>query len=80
VDDLSQASYAVEALGLEFPVLYDQTADVVKEYGVYNASAGYANPTVFIVDSNGSVVWKHRGSASHRTPNRDIISQLEKLT
>jgi len=80
VDDLSQASFAVEALGLEFPVLYDQPAEVVKEYGVYNAGAGYANPNVFIVDRNGSIVWHHRGSASHRTPNSEILAQLERLS
>ena len=80
MDDLSQASYAVEAIGLEFPVLYDQPADVVKEYGVYNAGGGYANPNVFIVDKNGSLVWHHRGSVSRRTPNSDILAQLEKLS
>ncbi len=80
VDDLSQASYAVEAIGLEFPVLYDQPAEVVKEYGVYNTGAGYANPNVLIVDVTGSVVWRHKASAYHRTPNSDIIAQLEKLS
>ncbi len=80
VDDLSQASFAVEALGLDFPVLYDQPAEVVKEYDVYNAGGGYANPNVFIVDRNGSVVWHHRASVSHRTPNGDIFAQLEKLS
>ena len=80
MDDLSQASYVVESIGLEFPVLYDRPAEVVKEYGVYNASGRYANPNVFIVDTNGSVVWHHRGSVSHRTSNGDILAQLEKLS
>ena len=80
MDDLSQASYAVERLGLDFPVLYDPGTEVVNAFNVYNAGGKYANPTVFIVDTNGSIVWKHRGSVSHRTPNRDIIAELEKLT
>ena len=80
MDDLSQASFAVARLGLEFPVLYDQAAQVVNEYGVYNASGKYANPNVFIVDTNGSVVWHHRGSVSQRTPNSDILAELDKLS
>jgi peroxiredoxin len=59
-------------------VLYDQPAEVVKEYGVY-AEAGYANPNVFVVDRNGSIAWHHRGAASHRTPNSEILAQLERL-
>ncbi len=79
MDDLSQASFAVEALGLDFPVLYDQPAEVVDAYGVLNKSAGYANPYVFIIDTEGSIAWEHRGTTSHRTPNSDIIAQLGKL-
>lgn len=80
VEDLSNAGYAARALGYPFPVLYDLDTDVVKEYGVYNAGAGYANPNVFIIDINGSIVWHHKASAYHRTPNSDIIAQLEKLS
>ena len=70
----------MQQLGLEFPVLYDESANVVDSYGVLNKSAGYANPYVFIVDTDGSIAWEHRGSTSHRTPNSDIIAQLEKLS
>ena len=60
-------------------MLYDDPAEVVKEYGIYNAGSDYANPYVFIVDTNGSIAWEHRGSTSHRTPNSDILARLEKL-
>ena len=79
VDELSQASFAVERLGLDFPVLYDEPAEVVKAYEVYNSGQDYANPNVFIIDRNGSIVWHHKASVSHRTPNSDIIRQLEEL-
>ena len=61
-------------------MLYDQAAEVVSAYGLLNQSAGYANPNVLIVDKEGAVVWRHKGSVSHRTPNRDILAQLEKLS
>lgn len=67
------------AQGYPFPVLYNKEGDVARAYEVYNR-AGYANPAVFIVDINGSIVWESIGSTSHRTPNSDIIAQLEKLS
>ena len=70
---------ASTAQAYPFPVLYNKKGDVARAYGVYNQSAGYANPAVFVVDANGSVAWEHRASAYHRTPLDDIIAQLEKL-
>ncbi len=80
IDDLSQAVHAVEQLGLEFPVLYDETGDVVKSYGVFNQGTGYAVPSTFIIDTEGVVRWEFIGSDSHRTSTRDIIEQLEQLS
>ena len=80
IDDLSQASRAVEQLGLTFPILYDESGDVVRSYGVYSEGAGYARPSTFIIDTEGVVRWEFIGSASHRTPTRDILEQLESLS
>ena len=80
VDDLSGASYVVENLGLDFPILYNHEKDVVQAYGVYNSSTGYANPSVFIVDTEGVVQWRFIGSTYNRASNSDIIAQLEKLS
>ena len=80
VDDLSQASYAVQQLGLDFPILYDPAGDVVKSYGVLNQAAGYATPSTFIVDTEGAIQWEFIGTASHRTPSSEIIAQLQKLS
>lgn len=60
-------------------MLYDASGDVARAYEVYN-QAGYANPAVFIVDADGSVVWQQIGSAYHRTPNNVILAELEKLS
>ena len=80
IDDLSQASHAVEQLGLEFPILYDESGDVVRAYGVFNEGSGYAQPSTFVIDTKGVVRWEFIGTTSHRTPSRDIIKQLELLS
>jgi peroxiredoxin len=80
IDDLSQAAHAVEQLGLEFPILYDESGDVVKSYGVFNEPNGYAKPSTFIIDTEGVVRWEFIGSTNHRTSTRDIIKQLELLS
>ena len=79
MDDFSRPDLAERAQRYPFPVLYDKPGDVARAYEVYNL-AGYANPAVFVVDTNGSIVWTSKGSVSHRTPNSDIIAQLEKLS
>ena len=60
-------------------MLYDPDTEVARAYEVYNQGAGYSNPYVFVIDSNGSVVWEHKGSVYNRTPNSAIIAELEKL-
>ena len=70
----------METLGLEFPILYDESGDVVRSYGVFNEGSGYAIPSTFIIDTEGVVRWTFIGSDSHRTSTRDIIEQLELLS
>lgn len=70
----------MKTLGLEFPILYDEPGDVVKSYGVFNEGSGYAIPSTFIIDTEGTVRWEFIGSDSHRTSTRDIIEQLELLS
>lgn len=80
VDDLSGASYVVQNLGVDFPILYNQVKDVVKQYGVYNSSNGFAIPSVFVIDTDGVIRWGFSGSTSHRADNNDIIAQLKELS
>lgn len=79
VDDFSRPDLASRAKQYPFPMLYDVSGDVARSYEVYS-QAGYANPAVFIVDTNGSLVWEQLGSAYHRTPNDAILDELEKLS
>ena len=70
----------MESLELDFPVLYDEDGDIIESYGVLNEGTGVANPSTFIVDTTGAIVWEFIGSASHRTATDDIIAQLDELS
>ena len=80
-DDLSQASYVAESLRLDFPILYDPAADVVREYGVCNLwEDGMATPSTFVLDRTGKIRWQHIGKTFYDRPsNEEIIDQLRKL-
>jgi peroxiredoxin len=77
-DDLSQAQYAVDAIGLEFPILSDQDAMVIEEYGVL--ASGISRPATFVLGRDGAIRWQYVGhSKSDRPTNGEIISQLQDL-
>ena len=81
VDDLRRAGYVVDRLGLEFPIMYNTEADMVKEYGVFNLlNDGLATPSTFVIDTQGKVRWKYIGvNIADRPSTRSIIRQLKKL-
>ena len=81
VDNLTKAGYVVDSLGLEFPIMYDPQAEVVKEYGVFNLlNDGLATPSTFVIDTQGKIRWKYIGvNISDRPSIRSIIRQLKEL-
>lgn len=44
-----------EDLKVTFPLLSDWHRKVVKDYGVYNETTGYANRTTFVIDKDGII-------------------------
>ena len=82
-DKLTRAEYAVEALGLEFPILSNPDADVIEAYGVFDLhNNGYAAPATFVVDKQGNIRWEYIGYDSYydRPDNEEIIAQLQQLS
>ncbi len=77
-DDLSQAEFAVEKLGLQFPVLQDPGGRVSTEYQVFDLlNDGVAAPSTFLLDKDGAIRWQYiGGSKSDRPDNSQIIAQL----
>ena len=77
-DDLSQAQHAIDVIGLEFPILSDEDAMVIEEYGVL--ASGISRPATFVLDRDGAIRWQYVGhSRSDRPTNGEIISQLQDL-
>ena len=80
-DELSQAEHAVRELDLQYPVLYDPEAKVVKEYQVFDLlHDGRAAPAVFLLDKDGNIRWEYIArSKSDRPSNSEIIRRLRGL-
>ena len=78
VDNLSGAEGVVQQLGIPFPVLYDLSKDVPRAYGVFDRlNDGLATPSTFIVDLDGTILWKYvAGSIGDRPSVADILSRL----
>ena len=81
-DDLRGAESVVERLGLDFPILYDPEATVVREYGVYNLNHdSLASPSAFVIDKSGEIRWKHIGEGRYdHATNQQIIDALLELS
>jgi peroxiredoxin len=62
VDPVERAREIVEAHGLEFALLSDPQAAVVREYGVLHEGGGpfgdIARPACFLLDRQGRIVWR----------------------
>ncbi len=71
----------MKGLDLQYPVLYDTEAAVVKEYQVFDLlHDGVATPAVFLLDKDGSIRWEYIGrSKSDRPSNSEIIRRLREL-
>lgn len=71
---------AVERAGLPFPVLYDARDEVAACFGLARDPEGGASgrfdlsvPTVFLVDRDGRVAWRHVGAHARDRPDVDDI-------
>ena len=61
-DDLERAAPAVEAFSPPFPMPYDVSADVPRQWGRFdNFGTGLADAAVFIIDRNGELAWQDLG-------------------
>lgn len=57
-----------------FPLLADPQHQVAEAYGVYNLLGdGYAAPSVFIINSEGYIVWQHIGKGPADRPTAQTL-------
>ncbi len=80
-DDLERAAPAVEAFEPPFPMPYDVSADVPRQWGRFdNFGTELADAAVFIIDRNGELAWQDLGvDYRHQTAASAIIAALDRL-
>lgn len=81
-DNLDGPAGLAAAQGYEFPVLFTALDPTVPEqYGVFNLFGdGLASASIFLVDTNGEIVWQSIGlNYTHQVEAEEIIEQVEAL-
>ena len=59
-----------------YPLLADPDHEVAEAYGVYNLLGdGYAAPAVFIIDTDGEIIWSYVGQSPTDRPLPSTILQ-----
>ena len=57
-----------------YPMLADPAHQVAEAYGVYNLLRdGLAAPAVFVIDTDGRIVWSHVGRGPGDRPSAQTI-------
>ncbi|NQW19885.1 MAG: redoxin domain-containing protein [Chloroflexi bacterium] len=81
-DNLDGPAALAAAQGYEFPILFTSLdPEIPKQYGVFNLFGdGLASASVFLIDTNGEIVWQNVGlNYTHQVEAEEIIEQIEKL-
>jgi len=64
-----------EKLELPFPLLSDTDMDVISAYGVVDSETEIAIPSLFFIDRDGKILWKHIGETIFKRPAAKKIIQ-----
>lgn len=78
MDNIYDTTELSLALNVEYSLLSDPEAYVIKKYGVFNLLGdGVATPSVFIIDSNKTLIWSYIGeNVSDRANISDILTNI----
>ncbi len=79
VASLSSVDRNVRAvLNLPYPLLADPDHEVAEAFNVYDLlGTGYAAPSVFVIDTDSSIVWSYVGqSRTDRPSPQTILEQI----
>jgi peroxiredoxin Q/BCP len=75
VDPVEESQKLAHDHELQFPLLSDETGDVIRAYGVWHAEKKISLPAVFIVDSTGTIRWRYVSDGVFDRP--DEVKVLE---
>lgn len=65
-------------LRIPFRLLSDPDLEVISRYGVADAKAAIAVPSVFLIDRDGTVVWRQVGEWVFSRPSaRDLLHVID---
>lgn len=63
---------------LTYPILSDSSRNYIRQYNVLHPQEGIARPSLFLVNKEGKIVWKHVGmDAADRPSITEILQQLQ---
>ena len=84
MDSITGAKKFVEEHSYRFPILFDETREIAKAYGVYHFvgldAYRIARPAAFILDPEGSIEWIAVSPNQVELPaNRDIFEIIEAI-
>lgn len=79
--DLRAAAGAIETVGIPFPVAYDVTEAVPKEWERWdNFGTELADAAVYVIDKDGKLVWQSLGdNYRHQVSAITIINKLDEI-
>lgn len=70
----------VQRENLEFLVLSDTDLEAVKPFNVeVPVNTGAVQPSSFLIESDGTIVWKSVDTVDNRVPTQRIMDALSKL-
>ena len=79
-DDEGDTKKTVQGSGLEFPVLSDKDRKVINAYNVVDVGNNrIARPAAYVLQQDGTVVWKSIDGVAVRVPTAKILTELGKL-
>ena len=80
-DNLKDAGYIVNTVGVPFPVLFDTEATVPLAYGVFNHFGdGLATTSTLVIDKAGFIRWVFVGeNIADQAATDDVLEQLKLL-
>ncbi len=63
-----------QVLNLPYPLLADPDKEVAEAFNVYDLfGTGYAAPAVFVIDTDGDIVWSYVGQSRSDRPSASTI-------
>lgn len=79
-DNLQRTRLTVQRENLDFPVLSDEDLDAVIPYNIEDQeNRGNARPSTFLLEADGTIVWKSLDTIDNRVPTNRIMNELSKL-